>query len=87
VNGNEIMKLLACFPVTRTSPSPGYQDQFFQENNSGIPIFLDLFSERRFLLLEFLCFVDDDDEAIYSSKRFYKLKPILDHLHAKLRSV
>jgi hypothetical protein len=53
-------------------------------------IFLELFSKRSFhLLLKFLNFVDNesDDEATCGSKRLYKLKPILDHLNAKFRSV
>lgn len=54
-----------------------------------MPIFLELFSERRFhLLLKFLHFVDNEsyDEATRGSKRLYKLKPILD-LNAKFRNV
>jgi hypothetical protein len=54
------------------------------------PIFLERFSERRFhLLLQCLHSVDNEsyDEATYSSKKLYKLKPILDPLHAKVRSV
>jgi hypothetical protein len=41
------MKLLAFF-VTMTSPEMGPQDLFFLEENMETPIYLDLFSERRF---------------------------------------
>jgi hypothetical protein len=54
------------------------------------PVFLHPFSERGFhLLLKFLHFVDNKsyDEATCSSKKLNKLKPILDHLNAKFRSV
>jgi hypothetical protein len=53
------------------------------------PIFLGLFSKRRFLLLKVLCFADKEsyDEAICGSKRLYKLKHILAHLHARFRSL
>jgi hypothetical protein len=53
-------------------------------------MFLDLFSKRRFhLLLHFFHFADNEsyNEAICSSKRQYKLKPILDHLNAKFSGV
>jgi hypothetical protein len=59
------------------------------EENSGNTHFLELFSERRFhLLLKFFHFVDNEsyNEATCSSKRLYKLKPILDHLNAKFKS-
>lgn len=54
------------------------------------PIFLELFTERRFhLLLKFCNFVDNEgyDEATCGSKRLYKLKPTLEHLDAKFRTV
>jgi hypothetical protein len=53
------------------------------------PLFLNLFSERKFdLLLMFLHFGDNKsyDKAISSSKILYKLKPMLDHRNAKFRS-
>jgi hypothetical protein len=52
-------------------------------------IFLELFSERFYLLLKFLHFADNVsyDEATCGSKRLYKLKPILNHLNAKFRSL
>jgi hypothetical protein len=53
------------------------------------PIFLELFSKRKFHhLLKFLHFIDNKSyyEATCSSKRLYKLEPILD-LNAKFRSV
>lgn len=47
-----------------------------------IPIFLELYTERRFhLLLEFCNFVENEgyDEAMCGSKRLYTLKPMLEH--------
>jgi hypothetical protein len=53
------------------------------------PIFLDLFSDRNFHLPLKFNFVDNEsyDEATCGSNRLYKLKPILDHINAKFRSV
>ena len=51
---------------------------------------MELFTERRFhLLLKFLHFVNNEeyDEATCGSKRLFKLKPILDHLNDRFRSV
>jgi hypothetical protein len=55
-----------------------------------MPIYLQLFRKRRLhLLLKVLYFVDNDSysEGTCSSKRLYKLKPILDCLNAKFRDV
>jgi hypothetical protein len=56
------------------------------------------FSQRKILetpvqweevLPQVFSFIDNEsyDEATYSSRRLYKLKPILDHLNAKFKSV
>jgi hypothetical protein len=89
VNRKEIMKLLACFLLQGLHHQLDTKIYFFRRMILELPIFLDLISKRRFLLLKFICFVDNEsyNEAICSSKRFYKLKPILDHLHAKFRNV
>jgi hypothetical protein len=53
-------------------------------------IFLELFTERRFhLQLKFPHFVHNEhyEEATCGSRRLYKLKPILDHLNDRFRSV
>jgi hypothetical protein len=55
-----------------------------------MPIFLELFSERRYHhLLKFLQFADNKsyDEATCGSERLHKLKPILYHLNVEFRSV
>jgi hypothetical protein len=55
-----------------------------------MPIFSELFTDRRFHhLLSFLHFVDDERyvEATCISRRLYKLKPILDHLNDRFMSV
>jgi hypothetical protein len=61
MNRNEIMKLLAFFLLTRTShQNPDSRSHFSQRNILETPIFLDLYSERRFhRLLKFLHFVDN----------------------------
>jgi hypothetical protein len=82
-NRNEIMKLLAIFLLQGLHQKPN--NSYFSWRK-----ILDLFSERRYhLLLKFLHFVgyESYDGVTCGSKRLYKLKPILDHLNAKFRSV
>jgi hypothetical protein len=83
------MKLLAFFLLQGLHQKPDNKGYFSQRKILETPIFLGLFSERFHLLLKFLHFVDNKshDEANYSSKILYKIKPILDHLNAKFRSV
>jgi hypothetical protein len=54
-----------------------------------ISVFLELFTERRFHLLLKFHFVDNGhyEETTCSSRRLYKLKPILDYLSDSFRSV
>jgi hypothetical protein len=82
----ETMKLLAFFLLQGLHQKPDNKSYFCQREILEMPIILELFSKRRF---HFLHFVDNEiyDEATCSSKRLYKLKPILDHLNAKFRSV
>jgi hypothetical protein len=65
--------------------------QIFQkEKILGTPIFLELFTERRFhLLLKYLHFIGNEtyDEATCGSRRLYQLKPIFDQLTDKFGSV
>jgi hypothetical protein len=83
----EIMKLLEFFLLQELHQKLDNKSYFSQRKILETPIFLDLFSERRFhLLLKFLHFADNEsyNEATCSSKRLYKLKPILDHLMSNL---
>jgi hypothetical protein len=84
------MKLLAFFLLQGLHQKPNNSSYFPWRKILEMPTFLGLFSERRFhLLLKFPHFVDNEsyDEAICGSKRLYKLKPILDNLNAKFRSI
>jgi hypothetical protein len=83
------MKLLVFFLKQILHQKPDNK-LFFQRKILETPIFLDVFSRRRFhLLLKLLHFVDNEryEEATCSSKRLYKLKPKLDQVSAKFRSV
>jgi hypothetical protein len=87
---NEIMKLLAFFLSQGLHQKLDNKSYFFWRKILETPIFLSLFSERRFhLLLKFLHFVDNEsyNEVTCGFKRLYKLKPILNHLHTKFMSV
>jgi hypothetical protein len=88
-NTIEIMKLLAFFLLQGLHQKLDNKSYFCWNKILETPIFLELFIERRFHLLRFLHFVDNEsyDEATCSSKRQYKLKFIVDHLNAKFRSV
>jgi hypothetical protein len=89
-NRIEIMNLLAFFLLQGVHQKLDNRSYFSRKKILETPIFLELFSERRFhLLLKFLLSVKDEsyDGANCGSKRLYKLKPILDHLNAKFRSV
>jgi hypothetical protein len=59
------------------------------ENSGNAHIFGAVQPEEYYLLFKCLHFVDNEsyDEATCGSKRLYILKPILDHLNAKIRSV
>jgi hypothetical protein len=86
----EIMKLLAFFLLQGLHQKPDKKSYFSWRKILETPVFLELFSERRFhLLSKFVHFVDNKsyDEVTYSSRRLYKLKFIWDHLNAKFRSV
>jgi hypothetical protein len=86
-NRNEIMKVLTFFLLQGLQQKPDNKSYFWQRKILDTPIFLELFSERRFhRLLKFLCFADNESyhEATCDSKRLYKLKRILDHLMPNL---
>jgi hypothetical protein len=89
VNGNEIMKLLAFFLLQGFHQKLDNKSCFSQRKILETPTFFYLFSERFHLLLKFLHFVDNESygDSACSSKRLYKLKPILDHLNVNFRSV
>jgi hypothetical protein len=90
MNRNEIMKLLTFIPLQGLHQKPDNKSYFFWRKILEPPIFLDLFSEKRFhFLFKFLYFVDNEsyDEATCSYKRMYKLKPILDHVNVKFRRI
>jgi hypothetical protein len=58
--------------------------------NTGNSYMFEIITERRFhLLLIFLHFIDNKiyNEATCHSRRLYNLKPTLDHLNDKFRSV
>jgi hypothetical protein len=89
-NTIEIMKLLALFLLQGLHHKLDNKSYFCRRKILETPVFLELFSERRFhLLLKFLHFVNNEsyDEATCGSKSLYKLKPIMDHLNAKFQSV
>jgi hypothetical protein len=76
MNRSEIMKLLAFFLLQGLHQKPDNKSYFSRRKILETPIFLDLFSERRFhLLLKFLHFVDKKsyDEATCSSKILYEV--------------
>jgi hypothetical protein len=61
-----------------------------QEKILEVPIFLGLFTERRFHFLQkSLHFVDNEryEEATSGSRRLYKPKPVLDYLSDRFRIV
>jgi hypothetical protein len=77
-NRNEIVKFPAFFLLQGLHQKPDNKRYFSWKKILETPMFLDLYSERRFhLMLKFLHFVDDKsyDETICSSERFYKLIP------------
>lgn len=89
-DSDEIMKLLAFLLLQGLHQKPDNKSYFSRRKILETPIFLELFTERRFhLLLKFLHFVNNEeyDEATCGSRRLYKLKPILDHLNDRFRSV
>ena len=89
-NKEEIMTLLAFFLLQGLHQKPDNKSYFSRRKLLETPIFLELFTEKRFhLLLKFLHFVDNEayDENTSSSRRLYKLKPILDHLNEKCPTV
>jgi hypothetical protein len=85
------MKLSAFLLLQGTDHKPDNKSFFFSKRKIfETSIFSELFTERRFhLLLKFLHFVDNEShlEATCGSRRLYKLKPILDHLNDRFRSV
>jgi hypothetical protein len=84
------VKLLAFFLLQGLHQKPDNKSYFSRRKIPETPIFLELFTERRFrLLLKFLHFVDIEtyDKATCGSRRLFKLKPILDHLNDKFISV
>jgi hypothetical protein len=90
MNRIEIMKFLQFFLLQELHQKPDNKSCFCQKKSLEMPIFLELFSERKFhLLLKLLHFADSESysEATCASKRLYKLKPMLDHLNAEFRSV
>jgi hypothetical protein len=90
MNRTEIMKSLAFFLLQELHQEPDNKSYFCWRRILEMPVFLELFSERRFhLLLKYLHFVDNKsyNEATCGSKRLYKLNPILDHLNDKFRNV
>jgi hypothetical protein len=77
--------LLAFFLLQGLHQKPDNRNYFCQRKILETPIFLELFSKRRFHLLKYLHFDNESyDEATCGSKELYKLKPILGHLNAKI---
>jgi hypothetical protein len=76
--------------ATRNWPKNDNKSYFSKRKILETPVFLELFTERRFhLLLKFSHFVDNEnyEEATCSSRRLYKQKSVLDSLNDRFRNV
>jgi hypothetical protein len=83
------MKLPAYFLLQGRHQKSDNKSYFARSKILEILIFLEPLTKRRYLLLKFLhhfVYNKGCDEPNCGSKRLYKMKPILDHLNAKLMS-